>query len=325
VLALVACLTACSAPSSARAHALDPALLEIVEHEGGRCEVTWRSSLYRARGTAVEPMLPTHCRRMGAPVATESPQDVTVRWTVDCGPGGLIGQEVGFRGLGPARTDALVRVELADGRLVRGVVRASEPTLKVPKRPRRFDVLLDYGRLGVAHILGGPDHLLFVLGLVLLVPGWRRLLATVTAFTLGHSITLSAATLDLVHLPSRLAELLIAMTVLALAVELSRAPTPSALRRRPAVMAAAFGLLHGLGFAAALREIGLPGGEIPLALLAFNAGVEGGQLIFIAVVLASGRLLVRLPLPRWAAQIPVYAMGSLAALWCFERIAALIS
>lgn len=321
---LVALLVVLSAPAVVRGHSLDPALLELVGQADGHYDVTWRTALYRARGVHVDPVLPAHCRVLQAPVATEAAESVTVRWRVDCGARGLVGEAVGVTGLGTARTDALVRITLPDGRLVRGVVHTGAPLLTVPERPSRWAVLHDFGRMGVAHILTGADHLAFVFGLVLLVAGAGQLLTTVTAFTLGHSLTLSAATLDLVRVPARPTELLIALTVLALAVELSGpASRPTLLRRWPWAMAIAFGLLHGLGFAGALREVGVPTGDVPLALLAFNGGVEIGQLAFIAAVLLAIPLIHRLRLPAWSRWVPVYVMGSLAALWCFERAAGL--
>jgi hypothetical protein len=261
------------------------------------------------------------------PRAAEEGAAVSVRWAVDCGPGGWVGQQVGLDGLAGARTDALVRIALADGRLVQRVLRAAEPRLVVPARPSAATVVADYGRLGFAHILGGFDHLLFVLGLVLLVGPGRRLVGTVTAFTLGHSVTLTLAVLRLANVPARPTEVLIAASVLLLAIELARpVAAPGLLGRAPWVMALGFGLLHGLGFAGALREIGLPAGDVPLALASFNAGVEAGQIAFVAVVLGTGWLGARLagPPPRWGRLVPVYAMGALAAFWCFERIAALV-
>jgi len=173
---------------------------------------------------------------------------------------------------------------------------------------------VNYAALGVEHILTGPDHLLFVLGLVLLVAGTRRLLATVTAFTVGHSVTLSLAVLGFARVPPGPTEVLIALSVYALAVELARdARRPTLMRRLPWLVAAGFGLLHGLGFAGALRQAGLPAGDVPLALAAFNAGVELGQLLFIAAVLVVRRA-VRLapaPLPRWGAAVSRLRDGNL--------------
>jgi hydrogenase/urease accessory protein HupE len=314
-------------PAVVAAHALDPALLDLREGRDGTTEVLFRTSSTRVTGGQVDPVLPASCRVVRPPVAADDEAAVSVRWAVDCGPRGWVGQEVGVDGLGSADTDALVRVALADGRLVQRVLRAAEPRLVVPARPRAATVVADYGRLGVEHILGGLDHLLFVLGLVLLVGPGRRLVGTVTAFTLGHSITLTLAVLGLAVVPARPTEVLIAASVLLLAVELARpAAAPPLLGRVPWVMALAFGLLHGLGFAGALREIGLPAGDVPLALASFNAGVEVGQIAFVAVVLGAEWLGARLlgPTPRWGRLVPVYTMGALAACWCFERLAVLI-
>src|SRR5262249_1048752 len=150
----------------------------------------------------------------------------------------------------------------------------------------------------------------------------RRLLLTITAFTVAHSITLSLATLNLLHVPSRAAEAVIALSIVFLAVELARQPQQATWAwRHPWAVAFAFGLLHGFGFAGALAEIGLPPGEIPLALLGFNAGVEIGQLLFVAAVIGALALARRLRpnWPSWIRAAVVYSIGSLASWWCFER------
>lgn len=312
----------------ASAHPLAPTLLELRELDGGRVEVRWKASRLSAPGAIVMPVLPERCRAAGEPATTLAEDSVTRSWTVVCDPAGLVGEEVGFEGLGEARIDGLVRVTLADGRLIRGVVRAASPLLAIPERQQRIDIMRGYVIMGFEHIVTGIDHLLFVTGLLLLVHGRRQLLETITAFTVGHSLTLSLAALDLIRVPSGPTELLIALSVFLLAVELAREPDapPSLLRRRPWAMALAFGLLHGLGFAGALHEIGLPPGDVPLALFAFNLGIEIGQLAFVAVLLAAAALLRRLHVawPAWVLRIPLYTMGSLAAFWCFERAAALL-
>ncbi len=176
------------------------------------------------------------------------------------------------------------------------------------------------------HIVPGPDHLLFVFGLVLLAGRFRKVAATVTAFTVGHSLTLAAAVLGLVALPQAPIEMAIAASVLLLAIELAGDPaTPSLIRRWSWAMAGVFGLLHGLGFAAALTGAGLPSTEVPAALVGFNAGIEAGQVVFVALVLAGRRLgePVWQRLPAWGNRVPVYAMGSVAAFWWIERTAAL--
>jgi hydrogenase/urease accessory protein HupE len=321
---LLAVLLALLLAGVARAHPLAPALLDLRESGGGEVAVTWKVSALRAPGVDVRPVLPANCRpRADSFTTTEEEGGIVTRWTVSCGPAGLVGERIGILGLEAAKIDGLLRASLADGRHFQTVLRAREPFATVPERPRRTDVARAYAVFGIEHILTGGDHLLFVFGLLMLVSGAAPLVRTVTAFTVGHSVTLSLAALGVARLPAAPIEATIAASVLALAVELARRPAaaPTALRRFPWVMALAFGLLHGLGFAGALREVGLPSGEIPLALLAFNCGIELGQLAFVAVVLCGrwllGRAAVRLP--AWTYRVPVYAMGSLAAFWCIER------
>ena len=309
----------------AGAHALSPALLVLHEAGGGAVEVTWKLPLLRITGTELRPILPPACTVTGGPpTSTEDTESLTTRWRVDCGDAGLVGTRIGVDGLAASKTDALLRLELADGRSVDTVLRANEPEFVVPERASRLDVVSQYVRLGVEHIVTGYDHLLFVFGLLLLAADWRRLVATITAFTLGHSVTLTLAVLDVARVPSAPVEVLIAFSIFALAVELAR-PASSAdatlMRRRPWLMAAGFGLLHGLGFAGVLREVGLPAEAIPTALFGFNAGIELGQLAFVVAVLALGAAVrpAVLAAPAWTRAIPVYAMGALAACWMIER------
>ena len=224
------------------------------------------------------------------------------------------------------KTDALLRVHLADGRMAQAVLRGNSPFFTVPPRAGFLDVVHAYLALGLEHILTGPDHLLFVLGLVLLVRG-RQLLWTITAFTLGHSVTLSLAVLGFVHIPPRPVEALIAGSIFVVAVELTRQAQGRTLwmGRVPWGMACAVGLLHGLGFAGALAQVGLPAHEIPLALVSFNGGIEVGQLLFVGLVLAvrAALSLSPGPWPSAVALIPAYAIGSLAAFWVFERVTAI--
>jgi hypothetical protein len=286
-------------PAPAAAHRLAPSLLELRELASGEVAVRWKTPLLQPTGVDLRPELPPHCALLGPAVAERDPTSETLRWRVKCGERGLVGETLRVRGLEASGTDALIRLELGGGRTVRAILSANR-----------------------------PDHLLFVLGLVLLVRGRRRLVGTITAFTLGHSVTLSLAALGFVAFPTRLVEVGIALSILLLAAELGRGEEPgiARLRRRPWAMALGFGLLHGVGFAGALTEAGLPAEEIPLALFSFNLGIELGQLAFVAAVVAA-RLALR-PLaargPVWLARVPAYAIGSLAALWCFERTAVLL-
>jgi hydrogenase/urease accessory protein HupE len=276
-------------PALALAHPLEPSLLELREGGAGHVDVVWTTPARRVPGVVMRVVLPPRCR--------------------------------------DAASEVLVRLFFRDGRLVQGVLTEDAPELTVPAEPRRLDVVAAYGRLGVHHILTGLDHLAFVLGLLLLVGG-RSFLPAVTAFTLGHSVTLALAVLGLVAVPQRPVEVLIAASVFVLAVELARdgqAPR-SLLARRPWVMACAFGLLHGFGFAGALADIGLPEGDIPLALGSFNVGIELGQIAVVLLALAAARA-VRGAVAgggRWWRMIPAYAIGSVAFCWMLERVAVLL-
>lgn len=310
--------------ATAFAHALDPVLFELAERPDGKIDVTWKAPSARVPGLDLVPVLPPECKRVGDVADTEEEDATISRWVLDC-EGGLVGRTVGIAGL--ESTDALLRISLGSGSVDRRVLGADHPTVVVAAEPTRLDVLHDYFRLGAEHIAGGIDHLLFVFGLLLLTGGSRLLISTVTAFTLGHSVTLALAALQIVSVPQAPVEVVIAMTIYVLAVELARDVGPKAtlLRRRPWAMAFAFGLLHGLGFAGALREAGLPANDVPLALLSFNLGIEAGQLVFVAVVLAAmaGLRAVLAAMPAWAGRVPVYAMGTAASYWILVRATAL--
>lgn len=324
VTALLGAGTALLGAAPARAHPLAPSLLELRETPAG-VDFVWKQALLQPVGSAPEPALPEPCRLREPPRVERDASSITLRGSAGCGGAGLVGSRVGVRGLDPAAGAVLLRVELADGRLLRAVLDASRPELRLPARQRRRDVAADYLALGFRHILGGLDHLLFVLALVLLVAERRALLLAVTAFTVGHSVTLSLAVLGFLGVPPAWAELAIAASILALAVALAEGG-PSSLRRRPWLAAGGFGLVHGLGFAGALAEVGLPEGEIPLALASFNLGIELGQLAFVAGVLGVLAVLGarRRPAPAWLLRVPAYAIGGIAAFWCFERAARLL-
>jgi hydrogenase/urease accessory protein HupE len=315
--------------AAAAAHPLAPALLELVETRPGRFDVVWKTPLQRPVGSDVRPEFPTHCAAAGPGADTRDATSATLRQTLDCGTRGLDGSRVAVRGLETSGTNALLRIALLDGRRFQAVLHAGAPELEVRARQSALDVMADYGSLGVEHILGGLDHLVFVFGLLLLVSGARRLLYTVTAFTAGHSVTLSLAVLGYVSFPSALVEIAIAVTILALALELAREapPQPGWMRRAPWAMAFAFGLLHGLGFAGALAEVGLPHEEIPAALLSFNLGIELGQVAFVLAVVAARSVFARAiaRAPAWALRAPVHGMGGLAVYWCLDRASGLFA
>jgi hypothetical protein len=327
---LLAFLGSLLAAPVARAHEVRPAYLELKETAPGEFSVLWRTPVLSGMRLPVALKLPDDVRNVREPSVQELTDSLLERRWIDAGPKGLAGRRVEFPGLQFTITDALVRVELLDGRSWTSIVRPSQPWMEIAASPTGWQVAGAYLYLGVEHILGGVDHLLFVLALMLLVSGWKRLVATITAFTVAHSITLAAATLGYVTVPGRPVEACIALSIVFVASEIVRARqgSPGMGQRWPWLIAFTFGLLHGFGFAGALSEVGLPQNAIPLALAFFNIGVELGQLAFIAFVLAviavGGKVAHRVSVPRpaWAWSVPPYAIGGLAAFWVIERIAA---
>jgi hydrogenase/urease accessory protein HupE len=312
------------APSTARAHEVRPGYLELRETEPGLFATTWKVPALGDYRLAIEPKFPAFCRAVGETMTAQADNAFIERGRIRCLQS-LAGAPIEIRGLEATQTDVLVRIESVDGAVETGRLTPSQPEFIVPTQPTYVAVFWTYFQLGVEHILTGVDHLLFVLCLVLLVRTVRKLVATVTAFTIAHSITLAAATLGFVHVPAAPVEATIALSIVFLASELLRDPAnrSTITQGYPWVVAFSFGLLHGLGFAGALAEIGLPQGEIPLSLFAFNIGVECGQLAFIAAILSAGYLARRL-LPRtpiWAFRAAAYGIGCTASFWIFERLA----
>jgi hypothetical protein len=241
--------------------------------------------------------------------------------------GGFVGQEIGIEGSAVGVTDVIARVERLDGSSQVERLLPGNPVFTVEPPQGKGEIAWSYLVIGAEHILGGVDHLLFVLALLLVVHGSLRIVATITAFTLAHSLTLVLATLGVVHVPGPPVEAVIALSIVFVAAEVIHAQRgrPGITARAPWVVAFSFGLLHGLGFAGALAEIGLPQTAIPLALLMFNVGVELGQIIFVGVVLALMFALRKLWSrdPVWATTSAAYAIGSIAAFWTIDRIISL--
>jgi hydrogenase/urease accessory protein HupE len=313
----------------ARAHEIRPAYLEIKETAPGRYDVLWRTPVLSGMRLPVVLKLPEGVRNVGEPAEQELADSLLERRSIDAGAGGLAGRRIEFEALEATLIDVLVRVVGADGGVSTTLVHPSQPWIDVPARQGVPEVMAVYVQNGIEHILGGPDHLLFVLGLMLLVRSAGRLVKTITAFTVAHSITLALATLGVVRLPGPPIEAAIALSILLLGVEIVRMQRgeTSLTLERPWAVAFAFGLLHGIGFAGALIRIGLPHSEIPLALFSFNVGVEIAQLGFVAAILPVLTLLRRLRIawPAWARLAPAYAIGSLAAFWFFDRLAGFAS
>ncbi|MGB0058371.1 MAG: HupE/UreJ family protein [Methyloceanibacter sp.] len=317
-------LAALFLPLHAFAHEVRPGFLELRETQAGLFSMTWKVPGRGDYRLAIQPSFPEFCRQVGEPMTVQADGAFIERGRIRCAKP-LSGSRILVRGLEATQTDVLVRLEAVDGAVETQRLTPSQPDFIVPAKPNRLGVVRTYFQLGVEHILTGVDHLLFVLCLVLLVRDIRLLLATVTAFTVAHSITLAAATLGFFNVPAAPVEATIALSIVFLANELLREPAhrSDVTRYYPWIVAFSFGLLHGLVFAGALAEVGLPHGEVPLALFSFNVGVECGQLAFIAVVLSLGYL-VRAVLSRtpiWAPRAAAYAIGCTASYWVFVRLA----
>lgn len=319
---LAACLTGLAAwlmmAAPAAAHEVRPAYLEVIETSPGTYDVTWKQPVLDGRRLKIDPVFPEACAREGEYVA--SPGGTLVqRWTTHCD---LSQGEIRIDGLERTLTDAFVRIDRLEGDDIGAVLRPAAPVLDLTV-PTGAPVAT-YFRIGVEHIIFGWDHLLFVLGMVLLVRP-RQLLLTLTAFTVAHSITLAAATLGGITLPGPPVEITIAMSIALLGAEaMHRIKGWNTLSQRiPWAIAFGFGLIHGFGFAGALAEIGLPEGAEAMALLLFNVGVEAGQILFVSALLALAFLVHRLAqkamLPARA--VLAYFIGFMGSYWAIERIA----
>lgn len=316
-------------PGPAAAHEVRPAYLELRQTAPDTWEVLFKvPALGDDRRLGLHLGLPESCAPLVPPRATVIRGAVVERHTLR----GLAGGTVRVDGLASTVIDVLVRVEPLDGPARVDRLTPDRNTFVVASPGEAAThVAGTYLELGVEHILLGVDHLLFVLALVLLVKGWKRLVGTLTAFTLAHSLTLGAATLGWVQVPVPPVEAVIALSILFVACEIvhGHQGRPGWTARRPWTVAFAFGLLHGLGFASALREVGLPPGDVPLALLFFNVGVEAGQLLFVACVTALiallARALHRFLLPPAAWELPAaYGIGAVSAFWVLERTASFL-
>ena len=316
-------------PALVGAHELLPALLELDETAAGRVEVHWRLPLAQGQPLPLTPVFPADCRQLGEPRQQLGPRALQVSSTLQCGQT-LAGRGLAIEGLSASASEVLLRWRDPGGDWRTKVIRPAEPRaiLESVAGESRTPALPVYLALGIEHILSGPDHLLFVLGLLLIVRGRRRLLKTVTAFTLAHSITLAAAMLGVLHLPAAPVEAAIALSILFLGPEIVRSwrGQCSLTIRHPWMVAFLFGLLHGAGLAGGLQQLGLPRGETLQALALFNVGVEIGQLSFIAMLLLLVRLWRRrqLPLPLWLRRVPGYLVGSFGAYWAIERTVAML-
>jgi hydrogenase/urease accessory protein HupE len=314
---------------------LRPGYLEMRQTDVGAYNLLFKIP---ARGEdlrlAIYVKLPEGAHDVGPPRASFSDGVYVERRSIRR-DGGLVGQPISIDGLSATSTDVLVRIESLAGAVQTERLSPTKTAFTIQAVPGAWEVAATYLHLGIEHILFGFDHLLFVLALVILVQGWGRVAVTVTAFTIAHSITLAAATLGVVNVPGPPLEAAIALSIVLVSVEIlnARRGEPSLTARRPWLVAFIFGLLHGFGFAGALAEVGLPQHAITVALLFFNLGVEIGQLIFVAAVLAAGGLFRAAMAYRFDPALiqrtvnrldvaAAYAIGTVAAFWLIERTSA---
>ncbi len=314
-------------PLSGFTHEVKPGYLEIVEEETGQYNILWKAPNRSGVSVLIHPVFPEICQDQMLPSRYELAGSLIERRIVNCGPDGLSGKTISIDGLSTSITDVLARVTLGNGQTQTVLLKPQNPSFQIMGVQSLSQVINTYIQLGIKHILYGVDHLLFVFGLLLLSKGWVMLIKTITSFTVGHSISLALATFGVIVVPGKPLNAAIALSIVFLAAELVRAGhgEKSLTIRRPWLVSFGFGILHGVGFASALIQLGLPETDIPLALLCFNVGVEAGQILFVAVVLVVLQAIRKLeiPIPSWTEQLPVYGMGSIAAFWFVGRFMAM--
>lgn len=307
----------------ASAHEIRPALLQLEEQSEAVFQVRWKQPIADGRRLALEPDLPADCTVQGEQNVQLVEAAVVATWQVSCA---LNSGTIAITGLDRTLTDVFVEVYYLDGTTKRGIIRPEESGMDLSSGEYEGAVST-YLRLGVEHILSGPDHLLFVAGLLLLAR-LRQLFFVITAFTLAHSLTLALTSLGWVSLAAAPVELMIAVSILLLAVEAVRVMDGkgSFTAERPWVVSFGFGLLHGFGFAGALADIGLPKGAELWALLYFNIGVEVGQILFVCGLLAIGWLLAKIAGKHLsgARRLLAYGVGISGAFWVLERLDGLL-
>lgn len=312
----------------AAAHELRPAYLELAESEPGHFAVLWKVPAAGDRRLGLYLKLPASCRNITEPVATIENAAHFERWQASCA-GGLKGQAITIDGLSSTLTDVLARVSWADGSVEVARLTPEQPSLVLEGAQTSWEVARTYFMLGVEHILGGIDHLLFVLALLLLIRDPWMLVKTITAFTLAHSITLTGAALGYLSLPQAPVEAVIALSIAFVARELVlMKPGERRLSEAyPWTVAFTFGLLHGFGFAGALKEIGLPHADVALALFAFNLGVEAGQLVFVAAMIILYRAAAATTSfsPAPLRTVIAYGIGAAAVYWLLTRLGAFVT
>ena len=319
----LALLVLLALPGLSFADEFRPAMLEITERDNGWVDVVWKVPEGNNGLLTIAPVLPAFLQQMG-PGSTRLVPGAQVEYSsYSTGGQALTGTAISIDGLAAIPVDVMLRISLNDGSKHTAMLRSTNVSFLIPEQATRTELAISYWQMGTIHILEGFDHLLFLLTLLLIVTGFIPLLKTITAFTIAHSITLALATLGLVHIPPVPTEAVISLSIVLLAVEVVHKNQGQLTwsERFPWLVAFTFGLVHGLGFAGALAEIGVPSNEVPLALLMFNVGVETGQVMFVTVValLLAGLHRIHTHSALTLARATPYAIGGVAAFWTIER------
>ena len=299
-----------------------PALLQIRQVNATGYEITWKIPRRDNMIIGIKPSFPSWFKMTQSFPASEAGDGALYSFHAECLQD-IHKMPIKIEGLEQSLVDVIVYVQLLNGEKYSLMIQPAHPSAVIPEKETFGATAVTYLKLGVEHILSGPDHLLFVLALLLIVSGGRKIFFTITAFTLAHSLTLSLSALGALSLPGPPVEATIALSIMFLAWELVKLNRGEVVisAQKPWLVSFTFGLLHGLGFAGALKEVGLPQTQVPAALAFFNIGVEIGQLLFIGVMLLLGTFLSKLVRSgRWTKLMPAYVIGSVAAFWLVERV-----
>jgi hypothetical protein len=305
-------LLASMVPALAQAHGMRSAYVELQELAAGRATIRLKLSVPEP---SLQLLAPDGCT-----LQLEAIDGYASAGTLTC-DGTLSGRTLKMRGLGPIITEAVIDVELVGGGRATHLLRAGAPEWQIAEEAGALQVAAEYLKLGVQHIATGADHLLFLLLLVLALKRPRAVILAETAFTLSHSLSFTATALGWVRVSPAAAEACIALSLLLVALDVERPGAERLSARRGALLALLFGLVHGLGFAGGLRELGLPEAHVPLALVGFGAGVELGQIAFLTVALVAAHFASRAKGWRYAATATAYGIGAVSSYWLIQRLA----
>jgi HupE / UreJ protein len=309
-------------PRQTHAHGMRTAYVEIVEHAPGQATLRFQTTV----ATSASPEFPAGCNAKSTatdptqpPVSSNSLVQDGSTYILHC-DGALAGRDFSVHGLGETISEAVVWVSQYDGTTSSHLLSSALPQMKIPSASAAQTTFADYVPLGMKHIFAGADHLLFLLLLVLLLRKPRPVILAETAFTLSHGLSFSAAALGWIYVSKEATEACIAMSLLLLALDVERKDKAAPSSSSVAALALVFGLVHGLGFAGGMTELGLPARHVGWALLGFGLGVEVGQVAFLAVALTAAHILRRRRFFFRSTMVLTYLAGGLSAYWFFDRV-----